>query len=91
VASVVGPTGFLSALQNDPDERDQRDATDCPQAHFSSSPDFGLISDTRLVTTSKTKMNTGHRGGATFGLVTGETLHAGGHDPVPTETRATIR
>ena len=61
-----------------------------PQAHFSSGPAFGLISHTRLVTTNKAKVNTLHRGGITFRLVTGQSLHAGGYDPIPTET-LTIR
>jgi hypothetical protein len=48
-----------------------------PQAHFNSEPAFGFISQTRLVTTSKAKRNTVHRGGGTFDLITGESLHAG--------------
>jgi hypothetical protein len=57
-----------------------------PQAHFSSGPDFGLISHTRLVTTPPGKEEhtpqrrchlwSGHEG----------SLHAGGGDSVSTET-----
>jgi hypothetical protein len=65
-----------------------------PQAHFISDPDLGLISHTRLVTTSKAKMNTVARGGATFGLVTGPdykpeaTLQADRESVTPVATRA---
>ena len=62
-----------------------------PQAHFSSEPAFGFISHTRLVTTSKAKRNTVHRGGGTFDLITGESLHTGGHDLDPIETGAIRR
>ena len=56
-----------------------------PQTNFNSGPDCGLISHSRLVTTSKAKVNTLSRGGATFGLVTEGSLYAGGHAPFPTE------
>jgi len=62
-----------------------------PWSHLVSGSALGLISHARLPTRSKTKVNRSHGDGATFGLVTGESVHAGGHDTVPTETRATFR
>jgi hypothetical protein len=62
-----------------------------PQAHFISGLDLGLNSHTRLVTTSKTEVNTVSRGGATFGLATGKDYKPEATPQSRARTRATSR